>query len=91
MENFKLKKPRKNYLWKVISTLDTPKIMITTNLTPKDFWWQCGQHIDGKIIEMKLIGYRITKDHYCSDVEEVYINSNKFMKQSVIDTHNKNK
>jgi len=88
MENYNLKKPKKNYMWSVKSVNDTQKIMITSNLAPKDFWFQCGQFIDGKIIEMKLIGYKITKDYFGNDKEDVFINSNKFMKQSIIDAHN---
>ena len=36
----------------------------------------------------KLIGYKFVKDHYGRDVEEVFQNTGKFMKQEIIDTYN---
>jgi hypothetical protein len=37
---------------------------------------------------MKLIGYKYIKDHFGRDVEETFENTNKIMKQSIIDAHN---
>ena len=91
MENYNLKNPTRSYIWSVKSEGSITKIMITSNRTPKDFWHQVGQFIDGKIIEMKLIGYKITKDYFGNDKEDVFINSNKFMKQSLVDSHNESK
>jgi hypothetical protein len=37
---------------------------------------------------MKLIGYKYIKDHFGRDIEETFENTNKFMKQSILDDHN---
>ena len=89
MSNYTLKKPRKSYIWSVKSSRNFRMIMITSKLNPNDdFWWEVGRFIDSAISEMKLIGYKYTKDHYNRDVEEVFENTGKFMNEDVIKTHN---
>ena len=39
---------------------------------------------------MKLIGYKFIKDHWGNDIEETFLDTNKVMKQSIIDAHNTN-
>lgn len=75
-------------MWSVISRMEIRRIMLTDKLTPKDFWFQVGQFNRSEITEMKLIGYKLIKDHWGKDVEETFLDTNKFMKQSVLDTHN---
>ena len=36
----------------------------------------------------KLIGFKYIYDHFGRDVEETFENTNKIMKQSIIDAHN---
>jgi len=88
-QNFTLKNPQKFYIWSVKSKQNSNQIMITDKLSPKDFYFQVGQFIQSQITEMKLIGYKIIKDHWGNDVEEVYQNTGKFMKQEIIDAYNK--
>lgn len=89
MSNYTLKKARKSYIWSVKSSRNFRMIMLTSKLNPKDdFWWEVGRFIDSEISEMKLIGYKYTKDHYNRDVEEVFENTGKFMNEDVIKTHN---
>ena len=63
-------------------------IMKTSKLSPKDFHFQVGQFVQSSISEMKLIGYKYIKDHFGNDVEETFENTNKVMKQSILDQHN---
>ena len=88
MSNFTLKNPSKLYIWSVKSYRNPRTIYITDILAPKDFNFQVGQFVGTKINEMKLIGYKFIKDHYGRDVEEVFENTGKFMKQEIIDIHN---
>ena len=87
-QNFTLKNPIKIYIWSVISYGNPRMIMKTSNLSPKDFHFQVGQFVQSSISEMKLIGYKYIKDHFGNDVEETFENTNKVMKQSILDQHN---
>ncbi|MCP3698108.1 MAG: hypothetical protein GY920_06065 [Aliivibrio sp.] len=87
-KNFTLKNPLKIYIWSVKSVGNKRMIMFTLQLSPKDFDFQVGQFIGSPITEMKLIGYKYVKDHFGHDVEETFQNTNKFMKQSILDHHN---
>jgi len=86
--NFTLKKPLKFYIWSVKSYGNTRQIFTTDKLSPKDFWFQVGQFIGTPIKEMKLIGYKMVKDHWGRDIEEVFQETGKFMKQEIIDNYN---
>ena len=86
--NFTLKNPRKYYIWSVVSHHNIRQIYTTDKLAPKDFWFQVGQFVGTSIYEMKLIGYKIVKDHWSRDVEEIFENTGKFMSQEIIDDHN---
>lgn len=88
-QNFTLKNPMKIYIWSVKSYRNPRMIMKTSKLSPKDFHFQVGQFVQSSISEMKLIGYKYIKDHFGRDVEETFENTNKFMKQSILDDHNK--
>ena len=88
--NYQLKKPMKIYIWKVISRTNMPLIMHTSNLSPKDFYFQIGQFVRSEILEMQLIGYKYIKDHYGNDIEEVYQTTGKFMKKEIIENYNNN-
>ena len=88
MSNFNLKNPQKFYIWSVKSYRNPRTIYTIDRLTPKDFHFQVGQFVGTRISEMKLIGYKFVKDHYGRDVEEVFQNTGKFMKQEIIDTYN---
>ena len=88
-QNFTLKNPMKIYIWSVKSYRNPRMIMKTSKLSPKDFHFQVGQFVASSISEMKLIGYKYIKDHFGRDVEETFENTNKFMKQSILDDHNK--
>ena len=37
---------------------------------------------------MKLIGYKMVKDHWGNDVEEIYENTGKFMKKDILQAFN---
>jgi hypothetical protein len=100
-QNFTLKNPMKIYIWSVKSYRNPRMIMKTSKLSPKDFHFQVGQFVQSSISEMKLIGYKYIKDHFGRDigykyikdhfgrdVEETFENTNKFMKQSILDDHN---
>jgi hypothetical protein len=87
-QNFTLKNPMKIYIWSVKSYRNPRMIMKTSQLSPKDFHFQVGQFVQSSISEMKLIGYKYIKDHFGRDVEETFENTNKIMKQSIIDAHN---
>jgi hypothetical protein len=87
-QNFTLKNPMKIYIWSVKSYRNPRMIMKTSKLSPKDFHFQVGQFVKSSISEMKLIGYKYIKDHFGRDVEETFENTNKFMKQSILDDHN---
>lgn len=87
-QNFTLKNPMKIYIWSVKSYRNPRMIMKTSKLSPKDFHFQVGQFVASSISEMKLIGYKYIKDHFGRDVEETFENTNKFMKQSILDDHN---
>jgi len=86
--NYQLKTPLKTYIWSVKQTRGARVIMLTDRLAPKDFHFQVGQFLDSKISEMKLIGHRYVKDHYGNDIEEVFTNSGKLMKQEIVDLFN---
>lgn len=86
--NFTLKTPQKYYIWSVVSYRNFRQIYTTDKLAPKDFWFQVGQFVRTPITEMKLIGYRIVKDHWGRDIEESFENTGKFMKQEVLDFYN---
>lgn len=86
--NYTLKNPRKSYIWSVKSKKNQPTIYITNQLAPKDFGFQVGNYVGTEIIEMKLIGYRLVKDHWGNDVEETFENTGKFMKKEIIDAWN---
>ena len=87
-QNFTLKNPIKIYIWSVKSYRNPRMIMKTSKLSPKDFHFQVGQFVQSSISEMKLIGYKYIKDHFGNDVEETFENTNKVMKQSILDQHN---
>ena len=87
-QNFTLKNPMKIYIWSVKSYRNPRMIMKTSKLSPKDFHFQVGQFVQSSISEMKLIGYKYIKDHFGNDVEETFENTNKVMKQSILDQHN---
>jgi len=87
-QNFTLKNPMKIYIWSVKSYRNPRMIMKTSKLSPKDFHFQVGQFVQSSISEMKLIGYKYVKDHFGNDVEETFENTNKVMKQSILDQHN---
>ena len=87
-QNFTLKNPMKIYIWSVKSYRNPRTIMKTSKLSPKDFHFQVGQFVQSSISEMKLIGYKYIKDHFGNDVEETFENTNKVMKQSILDQHN---
>ena len=89
-QNFTLKNPMKIYIWSVKSFRNPRMIMKTSKLSPKDFHFQVGQFVQSSISEMKLIGYKYVKDHFGNDVEETFENTNKVMKQSILDQHNQN-
>lgn len=86
--NYTLKNPRKYYIWSVKSKKNHNSIHLTDRLTPKDFWFQVGQFVGTEITEMKLIGYKLIKDHWGTDVEEIFENTGKFMKKEIIDAWN---
>jgi len=87
-QNFTLKNPMKIYIWSVKSYRNPRMIMKTSKLSPKDFHFQVGQFVQSSISEMKLIGYKYVKDHFGRDIEETFENTNKVMKQSILDQHN---
>ncbi len=87
-QNFTLKNPIKIYIWSVKSYRNPRMIMKTSKLSPKDFHFQVGQFVQSSISEMKLIGFKYIYDHFGRDVEETFENTNKIMKQSIIDAHN---
>tara|TARA_R110000822_G_scaffold7052_2_gene29230 strand:- start:172 stop:468 length:297 start_codon:yes stop_codon:yes gene_type:complete len=89
-KNYTLKNPIKFYLWSVKSYQNKRTIYVTQTLSPKDFNFQVGQFVGTKISEMKLIGYKFIKDHWGNDIEETFLDTNKVMKQSIIDAHNTN-
>ena len=86
--NYTLKNPHKYYIWSVKSRQNSNQILLTDRLSPKDFWFQIGQFVGTHINEMKLIGYKIVKDHWGNDVEEIFQTTGKFMKKEIIDAHN---
>jgi len=86
--NYTLKNPHKYYIWSVKSRQNQRQILLTDRLSPKDFWFQIGQFVGTHINEMKLIGYKIVKDHWGNDVEEIFQTTEKFMKKEIIDAHN---
>ncbi len=89
--NYILKNPNKNYIWSVETKGGQTFIHMTTKLTLSQlqFQYQVGQCLENKeITEMKLIGYEIVKDHWGDNVEKIYKNTNRFMKQEVLDTYN---
>ena len=86
--NYTLKNPRKSYIWSVKSKKNHNSIYLTDRLSPKDFVFQIGQFVGTEITEMKLIGYKITKDYYGNDVEEIFQNTGKFMKKEIIEAWN---
>jgi len=89
--NYELKNPRKYYMWSIKSGCKCRRIMFTINLNPKpiDFYHQIGQFIESPIKEMKLIGYKLVKDHYGNDTEEIFENTITYMLQKNTDNHNK--
>lgn len=86
--NYTLKNPRKSYIWSVKSNQNQTAIYHTSKLAPKDFSFQVGQFVGTEITEMKLIGYKLVKDYWGTDVEEVFENTGKFMKKEIIDAWN---
>jgi len=86
--NYTLKNPRKSYIWQVKSKRNQTTIYLTDKLSPKDFVFQVGQFVKTEITEMKLIGYKLVKDHWGRDVDEVFENTGKFMKKEIIEAWN---
>lgn len=87
-QNYTLKNPKKNYIWLVRARGQKPTVYLTYSLNPKDFYFQVGQYVDAYISSMELIGYKIVKDHYGHDVEDIYQTTGKFMKKEILDNYN---
>jgi len=87
-QNYILKNPQKFYIWSVKSRQNPNQILLTDKLSPKDFYFQVGQFVGTHINEMKLIGYKIVKDHWGNNIEEVFQNTGKFMKKEIISAYN---
>ena len=86
--NYTLKNPRKSYIWQVKSKRNQTTIYLTDKLAPKNFCFEVGQFVGTEITEMKLIGYKLVKDHWERDGEETFENTGKFMKKEIIDAWN---